>query len=149
MTTSSLATWAEHELRHVALPDQRLNKRLIRLVADLARRPASSIPEAAGSWTLVAYNLASQVRRVAAARLPLPPRRLSFAGVGGLVKAFLAGAAEPKAGEQLQEEFERLLRAAGQRTLPRRPPGRSYPREVIPRRRKYTERKRRQPATLS
>ena len=93
---------------------------------------------------LVAYNLASQVRRAAAARRRVEPRRLSFAGVWGLLKAFLAGAAEPKPEAQLQEEFERLLRAAGQRKLPRRPEGRSYPREVIPRRRKFPERKRTQ-----
>jgi len=91
---------------------------------------------------LVAYNLASQVRRTAAARLQLQPRQLSFAGVWGLLKAFLAGAAEPKTQEQLQGEFERLLRAAGQRKLPRRRTGRRYPREVIPRRRKFPERKR-------
>lgn len=97
---------------------------------------------------LVAYNLASQVRRAAAARLGLKPRRLSFAGVWGLLKAFLAGAAEPKPEAQLRQEFGRLLRAAGQRKLPQRPEGRSYPREVIPRRRKYPERKRAQPTAV-
>jgi hypothetical protein len=41
--------------------------------------------------------------------------------------------------------FERLLRAAGQRKLPNRRAGRNYPREVIPRRRKFPERNRAQP----
>ena len=43
-----------------------------------------------------------------------------------------------------EAEFERLLRAAGQRKLPRRAKGRTYPREVIPRRRKFPTRKRAQ-----
>jgi transposase-like protein/transposase Tn5 family protein len=58
MTTASLTTWAEHELRHADLPDARLNKRLARLVADLSARPAASVPEAAVDWapTKAAYR---------------------------------------------------------------------------------------------
>lgn len=58
MTTTSLPSWAEHELRHADLPDARLNKRLVRLVADLAARPAASVPEAAADWapTKAAYR---------------------------------------------------------------------------------------------
>jgi hypothetical protein len=90
---------------------------------------------------LLAYNLANQVRRLAAARARVSPRRLSFAGVWGLLKAFLPGvlAAAPAAAEA---DFDRLLRGAGQRKLPNRRQGRSYAREVIPRRRKFPERKR-------
>jgi len=90
---------------------------------------------------VLAYNLANQVRRLAAARLQIEPRRLSFAGVWSLLKAFMAGLLENKTPAEAEVEFERLLRAAGQRKLPRRPKGRSYPREVIPRRRKFPERK--------
>lgn len=43
-------TWAEHELLHADLPDQRLRRRLVRLAADLAEHPNTSIPEAAGAW---------------------------------------------------------------------------------------------------
>jgi hypothetical protein len=95
---------------------------------------------------VLAYNLASQVRRLAAARLGVEPRRLSFAGVWGLVKAFLGGLPQGKTEAQWQADFEVLLRAAGQRKLPNRKPGRQYPREVIPRRRKFPERKRPKPA---
>jgi Transposase DDE domain len=90
----------------------------------------------------LAYNLANQVRRLAAERLKLEPRRLSFAGVWSLLKAFAQGLLADKTGAQAEADFERLLRAAGQRKLPRRPKGRSYPRQVIPRGRKFPTRKR-------
>jgi hypothetical protein len=90
----------------------------------------------------VTYNLTTQVRRLAAARLKVDPRRLSFAGVLSLVRAFVAGLHAGQTEAQYQTRFERLLRAVGQRKLPQRKPGRSYPREVISRRRKFPERKR-------
>lgn len=90
---------------------------------------------------ILAYNLANQVRRLAAERLKIQPRRLSFAGVWSLLKAFVQGLLLGKTGAEAQAEFERLLRAAGQRKLPRRPRGRSYPREVLPHRRKFPTRK--------
>jgi hypothetical protein len=90
---------------------------------------------------LLAYNLANQVRRLAAQRLRLEPRRLSFAGVWSLVKAFTDGLLRAKTAAAAEADFEQLLRAAGQRQLPRRAEGRSYPREVIPRRRKFPTRK--------
>jgi hypothetical protein len=90
---------------------------------------------------MVAYNLANQVRRLAAAKQKVQPRRLSFAGVWSLVKAFLAGVLEQKTEAQAQAEFERLLRGCGQRKLPRRKAGRSYPREVLKRRRNFPERR--------
>jgi hypothetical protein len=93
---------------------------------------------------LLAYNLANQVRRLAAQRLKVEPRRLSFAGVWSLLKAFAQGLLLGKAGAEAEAEFQRLLRAAGQRQLPRRAQGRSYPRELIARRRKFPTRKRAQ-----
>jgi hypothetical protein len=90
---------------------------------------------------VLAYNLANQVRRLAAQRLEVEPRRLSFAGVWSLLKAFAHGLPAGQSGAEAEAEFERLLRAAGQRKLPRRAPGRSYPREVIPRRRKFPTRR--------
>jgi hypothetical protein len=94
---------------------------------------------------VLAYNLANQVRRLAARRAGVEPRRLSFAGVWSLLKAFVAGLRQGQGAAEAEATFERLLRAAGQRKLPRRRPGRAYPREVIPRRRKFPERKRAQP----
>ncbi len=38
---------------------------------------------------MMAYNLVVQVRRLAAKRIPIEPRRLSFTGVWSLVKAIL------------------------------------------------------------
>lgn len=94
---------------------------------------------------VLAYNLVNQVRRLAAGRLSIEPRRLSFAGVWSLVVSFTSGLLEGTAAEA-EARFERLLRAAGQRKLPNRPQGRSYPREVLPRGRKFPTRKRDQDA---
>jgi Transposase DNA-binding/Transposase Tn5 dimerisation domain len=46
------------ELRHVDLGDPRLDRRLLKLVDDLARNPQASVPEAAGDWaaTKAAYR---------------------------------------------------------------------------------------------
>lgn len=89
---------------------------------------------------MVSYNLVVQVRRIAAERVKLPPRKISFAGVWSLVTIILL---EPNdwTAEEWQKKFEWVLRGAIQRKLPNRP-GRSYPREVIPRRRKFPERRR-------
>ena len=93
----------------------------------------------------VAYNLIVQVRRLAAQKAGVRPRRLSFTGTMSLLKAFEARVA---AGDLNEEEhqrlFDKLLRACGQRKVPNRP-GRKFPRELIPRRRRYAERKRRPP----
>lgn len=90
----------------------------------------------------VAYNLIVQVRRLAAEKAGVSPRRLSFKGVQSLVKAFQTKiAAGNLSAEELQQQFEKLLRACGQRKLPNRP-GRKSPRELIPRRRRYPERPR-------
>src|SRR5262249_32212088 len=64
MPTTTLYAWAEHELRSADLGDRRLNKRLARLVADLAARPQASIPEASGNWagTKGAYRFLANSR---------------------------------------------------------------------------------------
>jgi hypothetical protein len=51
-------SWADDELRHADLGDRRLNRRLARLVGDLAAHPAASVPFACGSWraTKAAYR---------------------------------------------------------------------------------------------
>jgi len=90
----------------------------------------------------VAYNLIVQVRRLAAEKAKVRPRRLSFTGTMSLLKAFQARVAAGGLSEEgLQKLFDKLLRACGQRKVPNRP-GRKYPRELIPRRRRYAERKR-------
>lgn len=93
----------------------------------------------------VAYDLVVSLRRQAAAKAGVEPRRLSFSGTLSLLKAFQARlAAGGLSQEEAQELFEKLLRAVGQRKLPHRP-GRSYPRELLPRGRRYPTRKRSPP----
>ncbi|WP_442949890.1 IS4/Tn5 family transposase DNA-binding protein [Nostoc sp.] len=50
--------WAAKELSQANLGDARRNKRLIRIVEDLAGQPDSSVPQASGNMaaTKAAYN---------------------------------------------------------------------------------------------
>jgi len=50
--------WAEQELRYAQLGDTRRNKRLVRIVEDLAAQPNESVPQACGNWaaTKAAYE---------------------------------------------------------------------------------------------
>jgi transposase-like protein len=50
--------WSLLELRHVDLGDQRLNRRLVKLVGDLLAAPEASVPQASGNWaaTKAAYR---------------------------------------------------------------------------------------------
>ena len=89
---------------------------------------------------VVAYNLVVQVRRLAASRAGVRPRRLSFAGVWSLVKVVLLSGNEWSL-PQWEEKFEWVLRGAAQRKVPERPE-RSYPRTVIRRARKFPNRPR-------
>lgn len=45
-----MQSWATQELRYVRLGDARLNKRLVKMVEDLAAQPESSVPQACGDW---------------------------------------------------------------------------------------------------
>jgi hypothetical protein len=58
MSDTPLPPWAADELRYADLGDRRLNRRLARLVGDLAARPATPVPSACGSWaaTKAAYR---------------------------------------------------------------------------------------------
>jgi hypothetical protein len=53
-----MQAWAAAELRHAHLGDERLNRRLARIVEDLAAQPTASVPQASGSWaaTKAAYR---------------------------------------------------------------------------------------------
>ena len=53
-----MQSWATEELKYAALPDKRLNKRLIKIVENLAGQPHPSIPQASGDWanTKATYN---------------------------------------------------------------------------------------------
>lgn len=90
---------------------------------------------------VLAYNLVNQVRRLAAGRAGVEPRRLGFAGVWSLVQALLGAVAESTSDEDWEEQFERLLCWAAQRKLPRRATPRTHPRTIIPKRSRYPKRK--------
>lgn len=91
---------------------------------------------------LLAFNLSIQVRRLAAEKAGVPARQLSFAGTLSLVKGLAQTLREGKSVKELQDDFEKLLRWVGQRKVPKRSKGRSYPREVIGRRSPFPNRKR-------
>ena len=45
-----MTAWAAEELQYADLGDVRRNKRLMRLVSDLASQPNVSVPQASGDW---------------------------------------------------------------------------------------------------
>ena len=91
------------------------------------------------AMAMVAYNLVVQVRRLAAQKAKVEPRRISFTGTWDLVRVILLRGGDWTA-EQWQARFGKVLRAAARRKIPNRP-GRSYERSVIPRGRKHPNRK--------
>jgi hypothetical protein len=59
-----MQSWAAQELRYAQLGDARLNRRLVRLVEDLAAQPTASVPRACGHWaaTKAAYRFWGSAR---------------------------------------------------------------------------------------
>lgn len=53
-----MQSWATEELKDANLPDKRLNKRLIKIVENLAQQPHATVPQASGDWanTKATYN---------------------------------------------------------------------------------------------
>jgi len=88
-----------------------------------------------------AYNLVIQVRRLAAARASVEPRRLSFKRILDLTQAYCDGLNAATGLEAAASRFDRLLEAAATCLLPVRRRRRSYPREVAQRRRSYPARR--------
>jgi hypothetical protein len=87
--------------------------------------------------SMVAYNLVVQLRREAAARVKLPPRRLSFTGVWNTLDICLLR----NVGGDLrawQARYESAIQMAMQDKLPYRP-GRSAPRRAHPQRPESTK----------
>jgi hypothetical protein len=117
--------------------DLRDLKQTLRL-EELRARSAGVVRKELAAAT-IAYNLVVLIRRLAAARVRVEPRRLSFSRVWALVKVLLLESLAASDPAKTQERIDQVLRMAGQCKLPRRP-GRRYPREVIPRRRKFPER---------
>lgn len=48
---SSMKSWVTEELKNTNLPDQRLNKRLMKIVEQGVEKPNMSVPQASGNWT--------------------------------------------------------------------------------------------------
>jgi hypothetical protein len=46
----NMESWATQELRYAELGDARLNRRLVKVVEDLAGQPEASVPQACGDW---------------------------------------------------------------------------------------------------
>lgn len=59
-----LESWAASELKYASLGDKRLNRRLVKLVEDLAKMPNASVAQACGDWaaTQGAYDFWSNKR---------------------------------------------------------------------------------------
>lgn len=76
----------------------------------------------------VTYNLVVQVRRLAAERGKIAPRRISFTGVWTLIIPLIHSRRERTTAEW-EVEMDLLLKRALQRTIPNRP-NRSFPRTV-------------------
>jgi Transposase DDE domain len=88
------------------------------------------------SASMIAYNIVVQIRRLAAKKANVKPRRLSFTGTWDTVMHMLF-APRSETAVEWQRRFDQTLRMAGQRKVPNRP-GRKYPREAYPRRKKFT-----------
>jgi len=87
--------------------------------------------------SVVAYNLVVQMRREAAKKAKVAPRRLSFTGVWTTMQVYLLQQPPCSAAEWLAR-YERALRSAANAKLPHRP-GRNHPRKAHPRRPKSTK----------
>jgi hypothetical protein len=127
-----------HGRQHIET-DLRDLKRTLRL-EEIRSRSVELVRKELAAAT-IAYNLVVLIRRLAAANVQVEPRRLSFSRVWALVKVLLLESFTAGSATEAQQRIERVLRMAGQCKLPNRP-NRQYPREVIPRRRKFPERKR-------
>lgn len=87
--------------------------------------------------SVVAYNLVVQLRREAANRANVAPRRLSFTGVWTTMQTYLLRQPPCSAAEWLQR-YEHAVQSAAKAKLPNRA-GRSYLRQAHPRRPKSTK----------
>ncbi len=89
----------------------------------------------------IAYNLVVWIRKLAAVQAGVEPRRLSFSRIWSLVKALLLPSMEGADPEKVKQRIDQVLRMAGQCKLANRP-GRNYPREVLSKRSKFPQRRR-------
>jgi len=79
---------------------------------------------------IAAYNLVRAVMCLAAKRVNLSPRQLSFSFVQTVVNAALEGLDHASTDAEYQRRLDRMLRYAAQGKLPNRSRRRSYPRKI-------------------
>jgi hypothetical protein len=90
---------------------------------------------------ITAYNLVRAVINESAQRTGMDPRQYSFSRVLDLINAWLPQLACITSDAEREEEYERMIRYAGQCKLYKRKKSASYPREVWYRRRTFPPRK--------
>jgi hypothetical protein len=90
---------------------------------------------------ITAYNLVRAVINESARRTGMDPRQYSFSRVLELINAWLPHLACITSDAEREEEYERMIRYAGQCKLYKRKKSASYPREVWYRRRTFPPRK--------
>jgi hypothetical protein len=90
---------------------------------------------------ITAYNLVRAVINESARRTGMDPRQYSFSRVLELINACLPHLACITSDAEREEEYERMIRYAGQCKLYKRKKSASYPREVWYRRRTFPPRK--------
>jgi len=93
------------------------------------------------SLAITAYNLARAVINESARRTGMDPRQYSFSRVLDLINAWLPHLACITSDAEREEEYERMIKYAGQCKLYKRKKSASYPREVWYRRRTFPPRK--------
>jgi len=146
LTLTLVTTWPCAEQDAAQIYGRRLDVetdiRDVKIVLKTEQLPAQSVPmlrkELAVS--IVAYNLVVQIRRLAAHRADVKPRRISFSGTWSAVRVILLSPLQWTAVDW-PRQFELAIRSASQRLIPHRP-NRSYPRRAHTRRNKSTSGKR-------
>ena len=90
-----MSNWAADELGGADLGDERLNRRLQRMVAALSAQPGASVPQAMGDWaaTKGAYRFWDQ-KSVTAAAILAPHQAQSVARAGGQERVQVQAGAE-------------------------------------------------------
>jgi hypothetical protein len=98
------------------------------LLMDVLRGQSEEMIRKELAMGVIAFNLVTQVRHIAAQRGKIPARRISFTGAWSLVVFQLLKRGE-QTSDQWQQSFEQVIRGCLQRKIPHRP-GRSYKREA-------------------
>lgn len=138
LVTSGSCTSAQAAALYQRRQDVETDIRNVKVALGMERLPArsESMLRKELAICIVAYNLVVQVRKLAAQRANVPPRRLSFSAAWSAVRIILLSPQQWTA-KEWRAKFELALRVASQSKIPHRP-GRSYPRKALAKRTKTT-----------